>query len=95
MRNWTTKLGIPGDTADPIEKSVFEKIFKKVFACTSYSCDLPTSPVFSPHFWFIVLVWLKVFTVETVARINLSHDQQITGSSEGDVWNLSKLKIIA
>ena len=40
-------------------------------------CDLPSSPVFCPHFGFIVTVWLEVFTVETIAGINLSHDQKI------------------
>lgn len=91
MRNWTTKLGKPGDTADIRRKSVSEKDFqqnkiykvekrkqkKKKIAYTSYTCDLPSSPVFSPHFGFIVLVWLEVFTVETVAGINLSHDQEL------------------
>lgn len=42
---------------------------------TSNICDLPTSPVFCPHFGFIAVVWLEVFTVETIAGINLSHDQ--------------------
>jgi ketol-acid reductoisomerase len=35
--------------------------------------DLPASPILSPHFGFEVLVRLEVFTVVTIASINLLH----------------------
>lgn len=37
-----------------------------------YLWDLPTSPGFCPHFWFIILIWNKSLTVETIAGVNLA-----------------------
>lgn len=37
----------------------------------SVYANLPASPVFSPHLWFIVLVRREVVAVKTIAGIDL------------------------
>lgn len=32
---------------------------------------VPSSPGFSPHLWFVGLVWREVVTVEPIACVNL------------------------
>jgi len=33
--------------------------------------NLPASPSFSPHLWFVSFVWREVITVETIAGVDL------------------------
>lgn len=35
------------------------------------TCDLPSTPGFSPHLGFVSLVWREIIAVETIAGVNL------------------------